>query len=147
MTEPGVPAIGARIRAERLRRGVSVRGLARDIGVSASLISQIETDKSLPSVSTLYAITTALEVGVEELFATPDQPIRPSSAGAAHAAGHACPRSHGRHRAAPVCGRARRTGARLRRHLGAARPAARPPRGLPPRHLPAGTRRPAAATG
>ena len=68
MGEPGVPAIGARIRAERLRRGVTVRGLARDIGVSASLISQIETDKSLPSVSTLYAITTALEVPVEHLF-------------------------------------------------------------------------------
>ena len=48
--------------------GSTVRGLARDIGVSASLISQIETGKSLPSVSTLYAITTALGVPVEELF-------------------------------------------------------------------------------
>src|SRR5436190_14140093 len=73
MGESGVPAIGARIRAERLRRGVTVRGLARDIGVSASLISQIETDKSLPSVSTLYAITTALDIPVEQLFdAVPD---------------------------------------------------------------------------
>ena len=73
MTEPGVPAIGARIRAERLARGITVRGLARDIGVSASLISQIETGKSLPSVSTLYAITTALGLGVEELFVLPDR--------------------------------------------------------------------------
>jgi transcriptional regulator with XRE-family HTH domain len=71
MAEPGrrgVASIGARIRAERQQRGATVRGLARDIGVSASLISQIETGKSLPSVSTLYAITTALGVPVEELF-------------------------------------------------------------------------------
>jgi len=47
---------------------MTVRGLARDIGVSPSLISQIETDKSQPSVSTLYAITTALDITIEELF-------------------------------------------------------------------------------
>jgi transcriptional regulator with XRE-family HTH domain/quercetin dioxygenase-like cupin family protein len=63
-----VPRIGERIRAERVRRGMSVRGLARDIGVSASLISQIETAKSQPSVSTLYAITTALGIPIEDLF-------------------------------------------------------------------------------
>jgi quercetin dioxygenase-like cupin family protein/DNA-binding XRE family transcriptional regulator len=63
-----VPPIGARLRAERRRRGVSVRGLAREIGVSASLISQIETEKSSPSVSTLYAITTALGISIEDLF-------------------------------------------------------------------------------
>lgn len=68
MAAPMVPPLGARIRAERLRRGMTVRGLARDIGVSASLISQIETNKSQPSVSTLYAITTALNLPVEELF-------------------------------------------------------------------------------
>jgi transcriptional regulator with XRE-family HTH domain len=64
-----VPPIGRRIRGERVRRGVTVRGLAREIGVSASLISQIETDKSQPSVSTLYAITTALDIAIEDLFA------------------------------------------------------------------------------
>lgn len=63
-----IPPIGGRIRAERLRRGVTVRGLARDVGVSASLISQIETNRKSPSVSTLYAITTALGISVEDLF-------------------------------------------------------------------------------
>ncbi len=63
-----MPPIGERLREERVRRGLSVRGLARDIGVSASLISQIETEKSKPSVSTLYAITTALGVSIEDLF-------------------------------------------------------------------------------
>jgi transcriptional regulator with XRE-family HTH domain len=63
--------VGERLRAERSRRGVSVRALARDLGVSASLISQIETGKSQPSVSTLYAITTALGISVEDVFGPP----------------------------------------------------------------------------
>ncbi|MDO0910085.1 cupin domain-containing protein [Streptomyces sp. DT2A-34] len=63
-----VPPVGARIRQARLERGTSLRALAREVGVSASLISQIETGKSQPSVSTLYAITTALGISVESLF-------------------------------------------------------------------------------
>jgi transcriptional regulator with XRE-family HTH domain/quercetin dioxygenase-like cupin family protein len=82
-----VPPIGARLRAARRGRGLSVRGLARDIGVSASLISQIETDKSSPSVSTLYSITTALGISIEDLFGDPppaaaDSPDEPGDDGA-----------------------------------------------------------------
>ena len=68
-----VPQVGERLRRARLRRGVSLRSLARDLGVSASLLSQIETGKSQPSVSTLYAITTALGLAMEEVF---EQPTR-----------------------------------------------------------------------
>lgn len=81
--------IGERLRAERARRGVSLRGLARSVGLSPSLISQIETGKCRPSVSTLYAITTALGVSVEEVFeeqpapAEAGQAARPALAGAA----------------------------------------------------------------
>jgi transcriptional regulator with XRE-family HTH domain len=60
--------LGERIRAERARKGISLRGLARSVGLSPSLISQIETGKCQPSVSTLYAITTALGVSVQDLF-------------------------------------------------------------------------------
>jgi len=60
--------IGERIRAERVRRGISLRGLARGVGLSPSLISQIETGKCQPSVSTLYAITTVLGVSVQDVF-------------------------------------------------------------------------------
>jgi transcriptional regulator with XRE-family HTH domain len=63
-----VPGLGARIRAVRVGRGVSLRALAREVGVSASLVSQIETGKSQPSVSTLYALTSALGVSVEDVF-------------------------------------------------------------------------------
>jgi quercetin dioxygenase-like cupin family protein/DNA-binding XRE family transcriptional regulator len=78
-----VPPIGARLRAARHALGRSVRGLARDIGVSASLISQIETDKSSPSVSTLYAITTALGISIEDLFGPPRPEEPPSGEGPA----------------------------------------------------------------
>lgn len=64
------PPVGDRIRQERLKRGISLRNLAKMVGVSASLISQIETGKSQPSVSTLYAITSALEVSIEDVFET-----------------------------------------------------------------------------
>lgn len=60
--------IGERIRAERARKGLSLRALARSVGLSPSLISQIETGKCQPSVSTLYAITTALGVSVQDVF-------------------------------------------------------------------------------
>jgi transcriptional regulator with XRE-family HTH domain/quercetin dioxygenase-like cupin family protein len=63
-----VPPLGARIRQARLERGRSLRALAREVGVSPSLVSQIETGKSQPSVSTLYTITTALGISVESLF-------------------------------------------------------------------------------
>ena len=66
-----VPWLGQRLREERVRQGMSVRGLARDVGVSASMISQIETAKSQPSVSTLYAITSALGISIEDLFTPP----------------------------------------------------------------------------
>ena len=68
MSPEPVPDLGVRLREERLRRGIGVRRLARDLGVSASLISQIETGKSQPSVSTLYAITSALGISVEDVF-------------------------------------------------------------------------------
>ena len=60
--------IGGRIRAERASRGISLRSLARSVGLSPSLISQIETGKCQPSVSTLYAITTALGISVQDVF-------------------------------------------------------------------------------
>lgn len=68
MSPAVVPPLGARIRQARLERGRSLRALAREVGVSPSLVSQIETGKSQPSVSTLYTITTALGISVESLF-------------------------------------------------------------------------------
>jgi len=81
-----VPPVGARIRQARLAKGVSLRALAREAGVSASLVSQIETGKSQPSVSTLYAITTALSISVESLFDGYDEPVAATAVTTASAA-------------------------------------------------------------
>jgi transcriptional regulator with XRE-family HTH domain len=60
--------IGDRLRVERTRQGVSQRALAQRLGLSASLISQIETGRSKPSVSTLYAMVTELGISLDRLF-------------------------------------------------------------------------------
>src|SRR5258706_6500642 len=82
MPASDVPWLGRRIREERVRQGMSLRGLARTVGVSASMVSQIETAKTQPSVSTLYAITSALGISVEDLFTPPgaDTPTTPAPA-------------------------------------------------------------------
>ena len=67
--EPHEPShIGPRLRAQREQLGLSLRELARRIGVSASLISQIERDKVNPSVSTLYSLVRELGLRMGDLF-------------------------------------------------------------------------------
>jgi transcriptional regulator with XRE-family HTH domain len=70
----GDDTLGARLRAERERSGLTLRELARRLEVSPSLVSQIETGKSQPSVRTLYAIVTELGISLDELFAPADGP-------------------------------------------------------------------------
>ncbi|UGS39012.1 helix-turn-helix domain-containing protein [Capillimicrobium parvum] len=66
---PAVPeSFGTSLRSVREERGMSVRSLARTIGVSPSLISQIENGKANPSVGTLYAIVSTLQISVDKLF-------------------------------------------------------------------------------
>ena len=60
--------MGERLRMERQARGLSLRELAQRLGVSASLISQVETGRANPSVSTLYAIAAELDVSLDELL-------------------------------------------------------------------------------
>ena len=66
---PDVPsALGPRLRAIRLGRGVGLRELARRLDLSPSSISQIETGKMQPSVRTLYAFAAEFGVTVDELL-------------------------------------------------------------------------------
>jgi transcriptional regulator with XRE-family HTH domain/quercetin dioxygenase-like cupin family protein len=60
--------IGQRLRAVREARGIGLREAARQLDVSASFLSQLETGKSQPSVSTLYSLTRLLDVSVDQLF-------------------------------------------------------------------------------
>ncbi|MDH3250091.1 MAG: helix-turn-helix domain-containing protein [Acidimicrobiia bacterium] len=60
--------IGRRLRETRLASGMSQRELARRLGLSPSLISQIESGASNPSVGTLYAIVTELNVSLDTVI-------------------------------------------------------------------------------
>jgi transcriptional regulator with XRE-family HTH domain len=61
--------LGASLRAERLRQGLSLRETARRLGISASALSQIETGKAQPSVGKLFDIVNLLNVSVDGLLA------------------------------------------------------------------------------
>lgn len=74
-SEPeALDAIGHRLREERVRAGLSQRELARRVGLSASLISQLESGQSRPSVGTLYSIVTELGVSLDRVIRGGDFP-------------------------------------------------------------------------
>ena len=85
---PDYPEIGERLREARQARRLSLRVLADRLGVSPSLISQIETGRANPSVSTLYAIAAELDVSLDELLFNDRRPTEsvPSVASATGAA-------------------------------------------------------------
>jgi transcriptional regulator with XRE-family HTH domain len=62
--------LGGRVRAARTQRGLSTRALAAATSLSPGFVSQLENGHVMPSVGTLVAIATALEIRVADLFAT-----------------------------------------------------------------------------
>ena len=69
--------LGPRLRVAREQRQLSVRELARRIGCSASLVSQIERGVSVPSVGVLYSLATELDTSLDHLLfgAEPRRPL------------------------------------------------------------------------
>lgn len=66
--EQTLEGIGDRLREERVKAGLSQRELARRLGLSASMISQLESGLSKPSVGTLYAIVTELDLSLDRVI-------------------------------------------------------------------------------
>jgi transcriptional regulator with XRE-family HTH domain len=66
----GADAFGSYLREARTRRRLSQSELARRLGLSAGMISQLEKGLSLPSVSTMLAIAAELDVSLDSLFGT-----------------------------------------------------------------------------
>jgi transcriptional regulator with XRE-family HTH domain len=60
--------MGEALRTIRHQRGFSLRSVAAAIGVSPSLLSQVENGKTQPSVSTLYAMVNHLGVTIDEIM-------------------------------------------------------------------------------
>jgi len=65
--DPGT-GLGPRLRLVRADRQLSVRELARRVGCSASLISQIERGAWVPSVGVLYSLATELGSSLDYLL-------------------------------------------------------------------------------
>ena len=59
--------LGYRLREAREQKNIGLRELARRLRVSPSLISQIETGKTEPSINTLFAMVSELELSVNEI--------------------------------------------------------------------------------
>ena len=75
-----VAYVGVRLRQARQESGLSLREVARQLGVSASFVSQLENGKSQPSVATLYSLAQLLNVSIDELFAPVSMSKPPSEA-------------------------------------------------------------------
>lgn len=60
--------VGAELRRVRVEKKLSLRSVAAAVGVSASLLSQVETGKTQPSVSTLYALVSHLGISLDGIM-------------------------------------------------------------------------------
>ena len=60
--------LGERIKHQRKIKGYSLRTLANMVGVTASFISLVETNKSMPSIETLRNISEKIGIPVGELI-------------------------------------------------------------------------------
>jgi transcriptional regulator with XRE-family HTH domain len=59
------------LRAARTDAELSVRELSRRVGISPSMLSQIENGRSEPSVATLYSLVSALGISLDQLLGGP----------------------------------------------------------------------------
>lgn len=70
-----IDRIGQRIKALRQQRNLTLVGLAEQSNLSASHLSQVERDKTTPSLMTLNSIAQALDVSLRDLFDSEDNQL------------------------------------------------------------------------
>ncbi|MBE6968948.1 MAG: cupin domain-containing protein [Ruminococcaceae bacterium] len=64
-------SVGQRIRHYRQLQGLTVKTLAERVGITASMLSQVERDLSNPSLKTLRTIAAELDIPLIRLFMAP----------------------------------------------------------------------------
>lgn len=64
--------VGGRIRAARKQHKLSIQQLADETGLSTAMISLVERGMAVPSLGTLAAVASKLELSLGELFADDD---------------------------------------------------------------------------
>ncbi|MES2265572.1 MAG: helix-turn-helix transcriptional regulator [Bacteroidota bacterium] len=63
-----IDIVSRNVRKYRTEKGVSMETLADLIGIEYSVIARLETKKSNPSISVVYAIAKALDIKPSLLF-------------------------------------------------------------------------------
>ncbi|GAB4535946.1 MAG: cupin domain-containing protein [Anaerolineae bacterium] len=63
-------SVGERIKALRTEQGMTLAELSEKANISASYLSQIERDKTIPSLNTLTGIARVFNVGLRYFFET-----------------------------------------------------------------------------
>src|SRR5450432_1623337 len=61
--------LGAKLRQLRLRKKIALVDLGKHTGLSASMLSQLENGKLVPTLPTLARIAMVFDVGLEHFFA------------------------------------------------------------------------------
>ncbi len=85
LAERQIEAIRHALTERRRESSMSMSELGRKVGVSPSMISQIERGQTLPSVGTLFALAAALGVTVDAFLTPPAKKDEADSDGAAPA--------------------------------------------------------------
>ena len=66
-------AFGAKLREEREKRNISLRELAKKIGVSGAFLSDIELGRRFPSADNIELLAKEIGIPVEELSQYPSK--------------------------------------------------------------------------
>jgi transcriptional regulator with XRE-family HTH domain len=67
-TRSDAPRVGARVRSLRRERGLTIEQLAAATGLTKGFISQLERDRTAPSLSSIARICDALGVPLSRIF-------------------------------------------------------------------------------
>lgn len=80
MADPGQAAersikLGRRLRHWRLVKGYTLKHMAQKVGCSESLLSKVENDRAMPSLSTLHKMAVALDTNVGDILSSGESEI------------------------------------------------------------------------
>ena len=70
-------SLGEKIRYFRMQSGMTMKALAAAVGITSSMLSQIEHDKANPSLNTIRMIAKTLNVPMFRLFMTEEKKENP----------------------------------------------------------------------
>lgn len=83
VTDEARAQLGSKLRAARTKAKISLRELARRVGISASFMSQVELGRAVPSIGTLYTIVSELGLSLDSLMSGEHAAAAPQAANTA----------------------------------------------------------------